>query len=218
MKTDRKIIQQRYREKHREELRQKKLEYTKNNKEIIKESSKKYRENNKEQLKQKAKEYREENKEMLALYKKKYREEHKEEIRKQNAEYRSKTKEKRMDYKRTRKINDPLFFLQCKLHNIIYKAVKQNIIKDVSTLSVLGCSCAEFKTHLESQFESWMTWENYGKYNGEPNYGWDIDHIIPNSHATTEEELIKLNHYTNLQPLCSYVNRDVKRDSIIQQG
>lgn len=39
-------------------------------------------------------------------------------------------------------------------------------------------------------------------------------HIIPISSATNEEELIKLNHYTNLQPLCSKVNRDIKKDKI----
>lgn len=43
-------------------------------------------------------------------------------------------------------------------------------------------------------------------------YSWDIDHIVPLSTATTEEDLIRLNHYTNLQPLCSKVNRDIKRD------
>lgn len=59
-----------------------------------------------------------------------------------------------------------------------------------------------------------MTWDNHGKYNGELNYGWDIDHIIPTSSANTEEELIKLNHYTNLQPLCSYVNRYVKKNNL----
>jgi hypothetical protein len=58
-----------------------------------------------------------------------------------------------------------------------------------------------------------MTWDNYGLYNGEPNYGWDIDHKIPSSSAITEEDLIKLNHYTNLQPLCSKINRDVKRNT-----
>jgi hypothetical protein len=56
-----------------------------------------------------------------------------------------------------------------------------------------------------------MTWKNYGKYNGELEYGWDIDHIIPLCSAINEEELIKLNHFTNLQPLCSKVNRDIKR-------
>ena len=49
-------------------------------------------------------------------------------------------------------------------------------------------------------------WENYGLYNGELNYGWDIDHIIPISTAKTEEEIIKLNHYTNLQPLWRFDN------------
>lgn len=58
-----------------------------------------------------------------------------------------------------------------------------------------------------------MTWDNYGLYNGEPNYGWDIDHIIPTTTAFSEEELLKLNHYTNLQPLCSYINRVIKRDN-----
>jgi hypothetical protein len=56
-----------------------------------------------------------------------------------------------------------------------------------------------------------MTWDNYGLYNGELNYGWDIDHIKPVSSAKTISELIGLNHYTNLQPLCSKVNRDIKK-------
>jgi len=79
-------------------------------------------------------------------------------------------------------------------------------------LDKLGCSFEEFKIYLESKFEDWMTWENKGLYNGYLNYGWDIDHKIPISSATTEEEMIKLNHYTNLQPLCSYTNRYIKRD------
>ena len=29
----------------------------------------------------------------------------------------------------------------------------------------------------------------------------------------TEEEVLKLNHFTNLQPLCSKMNRDIKRDN-----
>ena len=38
-----------------------------------------------------------------------------------------------------------------------------------------------------------MTWNNRSE--------WHIDHIIPLSSAKTEEELYKLFHYTNLQPL-----------------
>ena len=59
-----------------------------------------------------------------------------------------------------------------------------------------------------------MNWNNYGIYNGEENYGWDLDHIIPLSSGKCEEDVIRLNHYTNIQPLCSYINRNVKRDKI----
>ena len=55
-----------------------------------------------------------------------------------------------------------------------------------------------------------MNWENRGLYNGELNYGWDLDHIIPICKAKTDEEVYKLNHYTNFQPLCSKINRDIK--------
>jgi hypothetical protein len=70
-----------------------------------------------------------------------------------------------------------------------------------------------FPTHKLSatiKFEIWMSWNNYGLYNGELNYGWDIDHIVPLDSEETEEDIIKLNHYTNLQPLCSYTNRHIK--------
>ena len=60
-----------------------------------------------------------------------------------------------------------------------------------------------------------MNWDNYGKYNGELNYGWDLDHIIPVASAKTEEDIYKLNHYTNFQPLCSFTNRNIKKDNII---
>jgi hypothetical protein len=52
-----------------------------------------------------------------------------------------------------------------------------------------------------------MNWDNRGLYNGQRNYGWDIDHIIPLATAKTIEDVIKLNHYTNLRPRCSYLNR-----------
>ena len=58
-----------------------------------------------------------------------------------------------------------------------------------------------------------MNWNNRGNWDGYPteiNTAWDIDHIIPLLTAKTEEEVIKLNHYTNLQPLCSYTNRHIK--------
>ena len=61
-----------------------------------------------------------------------------------------------------------------------------------------------------------MTYDNHGKYNGELNYGWDIDHIeplFPKGIKRTKEDILRLNHYTNLQPLCSKINRDIKRNN-----
>lgn len=43
----------------------------------------------------------------------------------------------------------------------------------------------------------------------------DIDHIIPISTATTESDLFKLNHYTNLQLLYYKDNRFVKSDKLL---
>lgn len=103
------------------------------------------------------------------------------------------------------------------LRNLIGQSIrKRGFTKKSKTQEILGCSFEDFKSYIESKFEPWMNWNNRGKYNGELNYGWDIDHIIPLSSAKTEEEIIKLNHYTNLQPLCSYFNRVIKRNKILK--
>jgi hypothetical protein len=100
---------------------------------------------------------------------------------------------------------------------MIYDTIKrQGYSKTSKTQDILGCSFEELKLHLESKFEDWMTWDNYGKYNGEFGYGWDIDHIIPISTAVNENEVIQLNNFINLQPLCSKINRDIKRDNIME--
>ena len=111
--------------------------------------------------------------------------------------------------------SDPLFNLRIKIRNSIKDSFRGTIFyKKNKTREILGCSFEDFKLYLELQFEHWMNFDNYGKYNGEFNFGWDIDHIIPTSSAKTEEEIIKLNHYTNLKPLCSKINRDIKRNNI----
>jgi hypothetical protein len=70
---------------------------------------------------------------------------------------------------------------------------KNNITKKNKTFDIVGCTPEFLKEHLETQFIDGMTWGNRSK--------WHIDHIIPLSSAKTEDELYKLCHYTNLQPL-----------------
>ena len=134
----------------------------------------------------------------------------KEQSHKWYLENKERRREPRRDYAKIRRKNDPLFALKSRTSSLIRTSI---IRKKSKTIEILGCSFEEFKSYIESKFESWMTWENRGLYNGEFNYGWDIDHIIPVSSAKTEEEIIKLNHYTNFQPLCSKVNRDIKKNN-----
>jgi hypothetical protein len=131
--------------------------------------------------------------------KRKYRENNIEKIRKYHKE----------NYKNY----TPLQRLRLSISNNIRMSFKNKGYKKKSKAAdILGCSIKDFKKYLESKFESWMSWENRGLYNGELDYGWDIDHIIPLCTVETEEDIVRLNHYTNLQPLCSYKNRVVKRD------
>jgi hypothetical protein len=142
----------------------------------------------------------------------------KENILKNRKIYYQKNKEiiskKHNEYIKKRIIEDPLFKLRYVVKGLIRDSFRKNSIsKNSKTFDILGCTIPEFKQHLESKFESWMNWGNYGLYNGEYNYGWDIDHIIPSSSALTEEDVIRLNHYTNLQPLCSRTNRYDKKNN-----
>ena len=116
---------------------------------------------------------------------------------------------------KSRRKNDPIFKLSRDIRTSINQRLKGKYKKSKKTEEILGCTFEEFKQHIESLWEPWMNWNNHGLYNGELNYGWDIDHIIPASSAQSEDEIYKLNHYTNLQPLCSYINRRVKINSLL---
>ena len=76
----------------------------------------------------------------------------------------------------------------------------KNITKNNKTIIIVGCTPLELREHLEKQFTNNMSWENHGIH------GWHIDHIIPLSSGKTEDEILELFHYTNLQPLWAVDN------------
>lgn len=198
-----------YNQKHYNEKYIKTKEYRRNNINKVKVWQKNYYLNNQIKINEKRRksfpEYYIKNKERLVLSQKKYNEKNKDKIK----DYQNK-------YIKNKRSTDIMYWIRSRCGISISTSLKRNgYSKKSRTYEILGCSFEDFKLHLESKFEPWMNWENRGLYNGQPNYGWDIDHIIPQSSATTEEELIKLNHFTNLQPLCSYINRYIKRDSIV---
>lgn len=103
-------------------------------------------------------------------------------------------REKRRVYKTYKKSTDNLYKLTLDLRKRTAKAFKvSRWDKNSKTKTILGCEFKKAFNHIESQFVEGMSWNN--------RHEWHIDHIIPLASAKTEEELIKLCHYTNLQPL-----------------
>lgn len=125
---------------------------------------------------------------------------------------------KKNNIRKVRNFDRNLSKLKRRIRSAISNIMKsRGFRKKCKTEKILGCTIIELRVYIEERFESWMSWENHGLYNGEFDYGWDIDHIIPVSSAKDELELLKLNHYTNLQPLCSKVNRDIKKNKIYER-
>jgi hypothetical protein len=98
--------------------------------------------------------------------------------------------------KKLRLQKDPIARFKTRLRTLIKNSfLCANHRKISKTSEILGCRIEYFKNYMESLFVDGMTWDNHGTN------GWHIDHIIPISSAKTEAEILKLNHYTNLQPL-----------------
>jgi len=190
IKERKKVYNATYREKHRDQLKAKKLSP---------EQTKKYRDRYKDRIT----EYVKQTKDKQKLY------------REQN---RDKQRDYMRIYMRERRKLDSVFKLKSNINRAIHKALTRNgYSKNTRAYQILGCTFEELKAHLEQQFESWMNWDNYGLYNGLANYGWDIDHIEPlqpTGIVRCEDDIIKLNHYSNLRPLCSYYNRYTKGNSL----
>jgi hypothetical protein len=174
-----------------EKTKESKAEYDKRyreqNKEKIAEYKKQWALDNPEKVFEKQKEYRKNNSESLSLKKSQYA--------KNN---RPKINAKASLYVKERCANDPLF----KLIKNTRKMVSRYMLGEKSkrTQEIIGCSYEELKIHIEKQFTEGMTWDNYGMD------GWHVDHIKPLAMAISQEEIITLNHYSNLQPMWALDN------------
>ena len=87
-----------------------------------------------------------------------------------------------------------------KLKTLIRTRAKR-LIKGTGVLgrseSLLGCTVAKARAHIESLFQEGMTWDNW------THDGWHLDHIRPvcSFDFTKTEDFKKCWHYKNLQPL-----------------
>lgn len=146
-----------------------------------------------------------ENKDKIKEYKREYYLRTKERDKAKKEDYYEKHKKEINSYKVTwqkkREDNDPVFKLKRRLNNLIWQSFKRRnkyFYKSISSEHILGCSTDFFIQYISNKFTEGMTLDNHGE--------WHIDHITPVSIAKTEEDLIKLCHYTNLQPLWAVDN------------
>ncbi len=151
--------------------------------------------------------YAKKNYEKTKEYRKFYSLNNKEKTKEYNLKNKDKHNLRQREYIKKRKLIDPLFKLRKCISSSILNSFKRNgYSKNTKTFKYLGCTFEEFKLHIEKQFTKGMTWENQGK--------WHLDHIYPISLAKDEEDIIKLNHYTNFQPLWAKDNL-IKSNKII---
>jgi hypothetical protein len=163
------------------------------NKEKYNKSKRVYYKNNATKFKKLAKEYRENNKELAKKWSK--------------------------EWEDRRKKNDPSYKLRKNITRLVsYHLFKSGNSKNrISILSRLEYSFDDLKIHLESQFEPWMTWDNYGKYNAKiwnnsdsATWTWQLDHIVPQTKlpylSMTDENFKKCWALSNLRPLSAKQN------------
>lgn len=156
------------------------------------------RRENPEAVKERRRRYAVENKDAIAERKRAYRAQNIDRLRQADRDRRQANKAeisaKHVELRRRKREADPLFAMKHRVRALLGQSLKGYGGKAGSkTEAMLGCSWPEFKLHIERQFLPGMSWGNRAE--------WHLDHIVSLSTAKTREEVIALNHFTNLRPL-----------------
>ena len=144
--------------------------------------------------------WRRENKDLTNDANRRSKKNNKDKVTKYNSEYQKKNRDRINKRIRYRHENDLLFKLSRNIRTRMGMFLKsKNFSKGKNkTKDIIGCSPEELKEFIEKKFKEGMSWDNRDE--------WHIDHIIPLSSGRTEEEVLVLCHYTNLQPLWAKEN------------
>ena len=119
-----------------------------------------------------------------------------EKFREKRKEYYHKNKEnerRKNDEWRKKKLKECGFFRMKKNLRDRIRGYLTEKTNSKRTLDIVGLERDVFRSYIENKFTDGMSWDNYGK--------WHLDHIKPLCLAENNDEALKLNHYTNLQPL-----------------
>lgn len=164
-----------------------------------------------------AKKHRKENPNKIRETNNKYNKAHRQQIRERDRKklLKSVTGDKireRARFNRERYMKDPHFKIMHNTRTKIGKFLKANgQSKSTKTEELLGCTKQFLKEWLEYQFNSYMSWNNYGIY-------WHIDHVTPCDafDAANEDDLKKCFNWKNLRPLKGSENNSKSSKIIIK--
>lgn len=187
-KERKKAYDKKYRETHRAQIR---------------ETHKAWRDKNREHLNEQAREKYKENPDAFKERKERYINSHTEQVKEQRRRYKQENRQKCTDYQRNKRKSDPVYkFRSSFVHLMSLYRKRTGYTGGKGTWEMVGCDFDTFLAHIQSQFTDGMTMENYGHSKG----CWNIDHIIPISTAKTDEDVERLNHFSNLRPMWSIDN------------
>lgn len=106
-------------------------------------------------------------------------------------------------YKKSRRKPNPNTRINQKIAMFCCSVISRCLCnKTDRTYKMLGYRVRDLRDHLESKFEPWMSWDNYGKKEGQ----WSIDHIIPISRFDPATPVSEINALSNLRPLAHVEN------------
>lgn len=197
-KEQRNAYMREWKKKNREKVSEQNKKYREANREKIKTYHKEWRDGNRDHLNERQRERYKENPQAFKERTDRYREAHQVEVRESRAKYNRENRQKRTDYERSKRQSDPVYRFRSSFRSLISSYLRKKGYKGGKGVwEVVGCDFDAFLKYITGQFEEGMTLENYGPRGG----CWNIDHIIPICTAETDEDLERLNHYTNLRPM-----------------
>lgn len=171
---------------------------------------------NKVSILAKQKQFKIDNPDIVKERRRKEKSKHKDRYRERSREWSKKNPEKRKEilkrsrercrgqireYERNKRATDLNFKLRQNMRARVKLALKaQRAVKAKGTCELIGCTIQELRSHLESQFQHGMTWNNYGT--------WHIDHIKPLAlfDLTDATQQLQAFHWSNMQPLWAHEN------------
>ena len=172
--------------------------FDKNLKKSSERLKKRYASNKQEYLRQQ-REYRLKNADAIRERRRRYRQRNASKIKVAKQIYAANNKDKIAKALANRRANNPIARMANSMRRSIRRYLDAGQKGEMSSFEIIGCSKDDLRKHLESKFRDGMTWQNYGKH-------WHIDHVVPLISAKSSDEVKRLCHWTNLQPLTAFEN------------